>query len=136
MRDWRAYVRVRLHLPGFLPEREAEAIDEVACQLEDVARSAMDGGASEDEAGAIAERHVADWAALGFRATHLVTFRVDLPDEDPAEREGVFYQELLERLRAMPGVRAAGAAYGVPFSGRDPYDDHGDRRTAGRGRCP
>jgi putative ABC transport system permease protein len=64
MRNWRAYVRARLHLPGFPPEREAEAIDEVACQLEDVARSAMDGGASEDEACAIAERHVADWLAL------------------------------------------------------------------------
>jgi putative ABC transport system permease protein len=55
----------------------------------------------------------------GFSPTHLVTFRLDLPDEYPTDREGVFYRELLDRLRSMPGVRAASAAYAMPFSGRD-----------------
>jgi predicted permease len=53
----------------------------------------------------------------GFSPAHLVTFRVDLPDEYSAARERSFYEELLERLRAMPGVRAASAAYYVPLSG-------------------
>jgi putative ABC transport system permease protein len=56
---------------------------------------------------------------LGFSASRVVTFRVDLPDEYPAARERSFYQELLDRLRAMPGVRAASAAYAVPLSGRE-----------------
>jgi putative ABC transport system permease protein len=64
MRDWRAYVRERLHLPAFTPEREAEAIGELALQLEDVARHAMSAGAREEDACAIAEQHVTDWARL------------------------------------------------------------------------
>jgi putative ABC transport system permease protein len=64
MRNWLAYVRARLRLPALTPEREAEAIEELALQLEDVARSAIDAGATEDEACAIAERHVPDWAEL------------------------------------------------------------------------
>jgi putative ABC transport system permease protein len=64
MRDWRAYVRDRLRLPAFPPEREAELIDEIAQQLDDVARHAMEAGASEEEACAIAEQHVGDWTRL------------------------------------------------------------------------
>jgi putative ABC transport system permease protein len=53
----------------------------------------------------------------GFSTDHLVTFRVDLPDDYRPPRERAFYDGLLERVRAMPGVRAASAGYYVPLSG-------------------
>lgn len=55
----------------------------------------------------------------GFTPDRVVTFHVDLPDEYPVARERTFHQELIERLRAMPGVRAASAAYAVPLTGRE-----------------
>jgi predicted permease len=54
----------------------------------------------------------------GYSPAHVVTFRVDLPDEYAPAREQTFYSDLLERLSAMPGVRAASAGYDVPLSGR------------------
>lgn len=54
----------------------------------------------------------------GYSPAHVVTFRVDLPDEYVPARERTFYVDLLERLSAMPGVRAASAGYAVPLSGR------------------
>jgi putative ABC transport system permease protein len=53
----------------------------------------------------------------GFSTAHLITFRVDLPDDYRPLRERAFYDALFERLRAMPGVRAASAGYYVPLSG-------------------
>ena len=48
---------------------------------------------------------------LGFSADHLLTFYVSLPDvrypKDAQKR--VFFQELLDRTRALPGVRSASA---------------------------
>ncbi|HTI38573.1 MAG TPA: ABC transporter permease [Vicinamibacterales bacterium] len=53
----------------------------------------------------------------GFSTTHLITFRVDLPDAYSPARERAFYDQVLNRLRAMPGVRAASAGYSVPLGG-------------------
>jgi putative ABC transport system permease protein len=64
MRDWPSYVRSRLPLKGVTPAREARLVSEVATQLEDLYRDALLGGASEDEADAIARRHVQDWSKL------------------------------------------------------------------------
>ena len=64
MPDWIEYVRGNLRLRGFRPEREAEIVEEVARQLEDAYTEALRLGASEERAGEIARRHIADWDAL------------------------------------------------------------------------
>ncbi|MFL6260968.1 MAG: ADOP family duplicated permease [Thermoanaerobaculia bacterium] len=58
----------------------------------------------------------------GFRAGHVLTFKVTLPQgkypDDPRVR--AFTSALLERAAALPGVTAAGAtAFGLPLSGED-----------------
>jgi putative ABC transport system permease protein len=57
----------------------------------------------------------------GFRPEQALTFELTLPDaryaEDPA-RIG-FFDQLLPRLRALPGVRSAAAVMGLPLSGLD-----------------
>ena len=55
----------------------------------------------------------------GFATDHLLTARISLPAleyRDPA-RITAFYSELLERVKALPGVQSAGAVDGVPFGG-------------------
>ena len=55
----------------------------------------------------------------GFRATQALTFRVALPAaayDDEAER-AAFYERLLERIRALPGVADAGATMFLPLTG-------------------
>jgi putative ABC transport system permease protein len=53
---------------------------------------------------------------LGFQSDRLLTFQVSLPrTKYPVEQSTVFYRTLLESLRAIPGVRAAGASSGIPF---------------------
>ncbi len=64
MFDWSAYVRGRLRLRGFRPERDAEIVEEVARQLEDAYSEAVRLGADETRAFEIAARHVSDWDAL------------------------------------------------------------------------
>jgi predicted permease len=79
---------------------------------------------------------------LGFATDRVVTLRVDLP---PAEyqadgRTNRFFREVLDRLRAVPGVEAAGAVRVLPLSNTigdftitvehrpdlDPNTTHGD----------
>jgi len=64
MRDWRAFVRERLHLPDLAPEREARIVREVAAQLEDLYRDALTHGAAEADADARAATHITDWPRL------------------------------------------------------------------------
>jgi putative ABC transport system permease protein len=65
MVDWAAYVRGRLTLTGLNPAREAEVVEDVAHQLEDAYREAVMAGLAEPDARRRAERHIADWDALG-----------------------------------------------------------------------
>jgi putative ABC transport system permease protein len=51
---------------------------------------------------------------LGFRPTGVVTLDVTLPGA-PGERHNAFYAALLDRVRTMPGVQAAGAIYQRPL---------------------
>lgn len=51
---------------------------------------------------------------LGFDPTNVVTLDVEIPDA-AAERQNAFHASLLERVRAMPGVSAAGAIYQRPL---------------------
>ncbi|HEX8694476.1 MAG TPA: ABC transporter permease [Longimicrobium sp.] len=55
----------------------------------------------------------------GFQEERLLTMRVTLPQGDyPTDTAAsLFHARLLERLQALPGVRAAGLATGVPMSG-------------------
>jgi putative ABC transport system permease protein len=55
----------------------------------------------------------------GFTADQALSFRVSLPEATYAERPQriTFYDRLLTRLGALPGVRAAGAVLGLPLSG-------------------
>ena len=56
---------------------------------------------------------------LGFDERGIVSFRIALPrvKYDNAARVSAFYDGLLERIRALPGVESVGAAQGTPFSG-------------------
>ncbi len=64
VRDWKAFVRERLRLPGLSPERESHIVRELAAQLEDFYREALAGGASEHDADAHACRQIGDWEQL------------------------------------------------------------------------
>jgi predicted permease len=54
----------------------------------------------------------------GFDPRHVLTFGVSLPDASypTPERSALFYQSLIERVDALPGVRAAGAVFGLPLT--------------------
>jgi putative ABC transport system permease protein len=57
----------------------------------------------------------------GFKVDQALTFDLSLPDarykED--ERRVAFFDQLLPRLRALPGARGASAVMGLPLSGLD-----------------
>jgi putative ABC transport system permease protein len=61
VRDWAAFVRTRLILPGLAPKREARIVRELAAQLEDFYRDALARGLSDADADAYACRQVRDW---------------------------------------------------------------------------
>jgi predicted permease len=58
-------------------------------------------------------------ATMGFNPDHLLTVRVPLVNYKyaPGAQSAVFYRSVLERIRAIPGVRAAGMANNLPFTG-------------------
>ncbi len=53
------------------------------------------------------------------RPDGVLTMRISLPEQKYAkpEQSRVFYRELLDRVRRLPGVDAAGAVTGLPLSG-------------------
>ena len=53
----------------------------------------------------------------GFQPDHVLTLRTTLPwpKYAPTEKRAVFYQSVLGRIRALPGVSAAGYISGLPF---------------------
>jgi putative ABC transport system permease protein len=54
----------------------------------------------------------------GFNAENLLTMRFELSDQSyPGERQHVFYRECLERVSALPGVRAAALTLSLPIAG-------------------
>jgi putative ABC transport system permease protein len=54
----------------------------------------------------------------GFRADHLLTMKVDLsePRYPDGERRSVFFDEVLRRIRALPGVQSVAVAGNLPFT--------------------
>jgi putative ABC transport system permease protein len=55
---------------------------------------------------------------LGFRPEQILTFRAALPARryDTGAKRTAFYQQLAERLRALPGAQAASGVSSVPLS--------------------
>jgi len=58
-------------------------------------------------------------APTGFKPDHLLTVRVPLVNYkySPGEQSAAFYRTVLERILAIPGIRAAGMANNLPFIG-------------------
>ena len=67
----------------------------------------------------------------GFRPENLLTMTVSLPDVNYPETEQVisFYQQLPQRLEALPGVKSVSAVNSLPISGGD---SHGQLTIDGR----
>ncbi len=64
-------------------------------------------------------------APTGFKPDHLLTVRVPLVSYkySPGEQSAAFYHTVLQRILAIPGVRAAGMANNLPFIGLFPSVD-------------
>jgi putative ABC transport system permease protein len=59
------------------------------------------------------------WAVdPGFRPDHVLAFAIELNDSKypQGRQQAAFFQELLERLRVLPGVKAAGLCNSLPLS--------------------
>jgi putative ABC transport system permease protein len=56
---------------------------------------------------------------LGFRSEKILTMRLSLPDPKYKEdaQQAAFFRQLLERVRALPGVESAGVISNLPLSG-------------------
>jgi putative ABC transport system permease protein len=56
---------------------------------------------------------------LGFRTDHLLTFDLPVPHDQltSADEINSFYRQLLDRIRALPGVSAASVSTGMPLRG-------------------
>jgi putative ABC transport system permease protein len=57
----------------------------------------------------------------GFKPGHVLTASVSIPEfkYPEEERQALFYQQLVERLSAIPGVEQAATIYPLPLSGAD-----------------
>ena len=53
----------------------------------------------------------------GFDAERLLVFNVGLPSSSEPTRQDAFYQQVVERLQAVPAVQAVGAVSRLPLSG-------------------
>jgi putative ABC transport system permease protein len=71
----------------------------------------------------------------GFEADNLLTMNIALPERKYSEASQVisFYQQLPEKLAALPGVQAVSAVSRLPISGGDP---HGQLSIEGRPFAP
>jgi putative ABC transport system permease protein len=69
----------------------------------------------------------------GFDPTHVLTMNVSLPGPkycDKLARQTAYYEQALERIRAIPGVIAAGATSGLPLEGGGVTTFRADDRPA------
>jgi putative ABC transport system permease protein len=57
---------------------------------------------------------------LGFVSKNVLTFRIAAPAQFTGQRMADFYQQVAERIQAVPGVQAATVARDLPMSGTDP----------------
>lgn len=54
----------------------------------------------------------------GFNPHNLLTMKISLPTSKYRERRQIaaFYQQVLQRIKTLPGVKSVGAAFAAPFS--------------------
>jgi len=59
----------------------------------------------------------------GFNPNNVLTLAISLPNRKYTEvpRQSAFYQDLLEKVRSLPGVRAAGISTSLPLGGSSIY---------------
>ena len=62
----------------------------------------------------------AESIAPGFNPSNVLTFRVAAPAQFAGARIPLFYQQVLERIKAVPGVQSAVLVRNLPMSGTDP----------------
>ena len=77
---------------------------------------------------------------MGFRTDHILTFGLPMPTErlSTPERINGFYQQLIERVEALPGVTSASISTGMPVIGTNfgmPFDIVG-KEVADRSQRP
>jgi putative ABC transport system permease protein len=76
----------------------------------------------------------------GFRPENVLTFHVSIADAtyDKPEKKIAYYDNLLARLRALPGVKAAGATSAPPLGGQwgGVFEAEGGRRAGAPGEDP
>ena len=77
---------------------------------------------------------------VGFRPDSVLTFRIALPEASYPTAKDVarFHDALLDRIRRVPGVVAAGATSDLPLIGTDAPGDplRTDRETGGANKLP
>ncbi|HET7587639.1 MAG TPA: ABC transporter permease [Gammaproteobacteria bacterium] len=64
----------------------------------------------------------------GFRTQHVLTAKVAPPPHASGQAALAFYQQLLDRVRALPGVKNAGSVYQLPLN----YGTNGSYEVPGR----
>jgi putative ABC transport system permease protein len=57
---------------------------------------------------------------LGFVPKNVLTFRIAAPAQLTGPRISEFYHQIVERIRAVPGVQSAAVARNLPLAGTDP----------------
>ena len=62
----------------------------------------------------------AESVSPGFNPSGVLTFRVAAPAQFAGARIPLFYQQVLERIKAVPGVQSAVLVRNLPMSGTDP----------------
>ena len=122
---------------GLLPALQASGIADVSSRLRDSSRSTTGGREWWRARGVLVGVEMALAVMLlvgagllmrsfvrlvqtdpGFRTEHILTFNLSLPDAryPKPEQSEQFFKELLPEVRALPGVEAASAIFGMPLT--------------------
>src|SRR5262245_58829956 len=91
MPDWMRYVRQNLNLTHASPADEADAVEDIARQLEDAYLEGLNRGLSADEAEAQARLHITDWNELSQQlpSNQVLSTVVYAPQNEQSRRMGV-----------------------------------------------